>query len=604
MDLPSKLNKLSPLPGIYQMLDAQGKVLYVGKAKNLKKRVSSYFKKNIADRKTQALMEQVSDFTVTITQSEDEALLLEANLIKQFRPRYNILLRDDKSYPYLYLSTNQKFPRLDFHRGAKNKPGRYFGPYPSAGAVRDNLALIQKLFKVRQCSDPFFKNRTRPCLQYQIKRCTAPCVGYVSEKDYAKQVENTILFLEGKNEAIMQRLTEQMNTASTDLDYEQAAFYRDLIIRFRKLQTEQCITGGEGDIDIIGVAKEQGQVAIAVLFVRGGRVIGHKTFLPKTPADIDIKTALSEFIPQYYLSPLRGDVLVNRIILSESIEDKDWLQNGLNAALAKKIIITDRKLAKYKQWQRMALINANYALTQHLSAKDNIGIKLEALQKELQMPNPIQRIECFDVSHTMGEATVASCVVYDTDGPKNQNYRRYNIKSITPGDDYAALHQALTRRYTRMKESNAPLPDLIIIDGGKGQLQQAANVLEELQVSGVVLMGIAKGPSRKPGLEELFIYGHTGALQLKPDSLALHLLQFIRDEAHRFAITAHRNQRGKKRKRSTLEDIPGVGAKRRRALLQHFGGLQQLTQASANEIAKVSGISEQLAQKIYDYFHE
>ncbi len=585
------------------MLNAAGKVLYVGKAKDLKKRVTSYFRSKLDSPKTAALMCQVEDFEVTITGSDNEALLLEANLIKEYKPRYNVLFRDDKSYPYLYLSTQHAFPRLDYHRGIKSKPGRYFGPYPNAGAVRENLAMIQKLFQLRQCSDSFFSHRTRPCLQYQIKRCTAPCVDYVSEADYAEQVRHAILFLEGKNSQIIADITQKMERASHAQEYEQAAIYRDLMIRLRKLQTQQFITGDKGDIDIIAAAEKAGQIAVAILFVRAGRVIGNKAFYPNIPPGTTPQQALAEFIPQYYLSPLRGDAVVERIVVAEALPDRAWMQNALQEKLGNKLQITDRKLAQYKRWQSLAQSNANFSLAQHIAAKNNVSMKLEALQSALRLPNPIQRIECFDISHTLGEATIASCVVFNEEGAANKDYRQFNIKDITPGDDYAAMRQCLTRRYTRLKEGDAKLPDLIIIDGGLGQLRQAADVLEELQVSGVTLMGVAKGPARKAGAEKLLIWPNKQPIELASDHLAHHLIQFIRDEAHRFAITKHRAKRAKARKQSPLENIEGVGQKRRRELLKYFGGLQELIKASPADIAKVPGISESLAKRIYDALH-
>ncbi len=581
------------------MRDAQGRIIYVGKARHLHKRLSNYFRKSL-DTKTQSLMSQVESIETTITNNENEALLLEAVLIKDHHPRYNVLLRDDKSYPYLYLSTHQKFPRLDFYRGAKKAPGRYFGPYPSAGSVRENLALIQKLFKLRQCRDIFFKNRTRPCLQYQIKRCTAPCVGYVNEADYRQQVEEAILFLEGKNNQVIDKLSVRMEEASQKLDYEDAAYYRDQVVRLRRLQKQQFITRDHGNIDVIGVSQSMGYVGFAVLFIRAGRLIGSKPFFPNMPRETSVQDALTAFISQYYLSPLRNDDIPERVIVSERLPDRVWIQNALSNALVHKLIITDQKRAPYKSWQSMAVTNAAHALAEHLAEKNTITVKLEALQTALNFPNPLSRIECFDVSHTMGEATVASCVVFGSEGPIKQDYRRFNITGIQPGDDYGALKQALTRRYTRLKAGDGILPDLLMIDGGVGQLKQAADVLEELQVSGVILMAIAKGPTRKLGLEKIYLWGHKLELHLPSDSIALHLIQFIRDEAHRFAITAHRAKRAKRRLESPLESIEGIGQKRRRELLKYFGGMQELKKASAEEIARVPGISQKLAQKIHE----
>lgn len=598
-DDPSFLKNMPTQPGIYQMLNRSGKLIYVGKARNLKKRVSSYFHRQL-DTKTQVMISQVVDIQTIITSSENEALLLEANFIKEHRPRYNVLLRDDKSYPYLYLSSHEAFPRLDFHRGAKKQKGRYFGPYPSAGSVRENLALIQKLFKVRQCRDSFFKNRSRACLQYQIKRCTAPCVGHVDEAAYQQQVEHAILFLEGKNETVMEELTQKMEVASDQQAYEEAAHYRDQILQLRRLQKKQFVTGEQGDIDVLGVAALNRYIGVSVLLIRGGRLIGNKNFFPALPADTDVKTALSAFLPQYYLNPVRAEDIPDQIILSEVLPDRLWIQSALREQLAPRLRISDRKTEQHQHWQRLASTNARHALTQHVLQKDTVATKLEALQAALSLPNPIQRIECFDVSHTQGEATVASCVVFGVEGPLNKDYRRFNIKNVTAGDDYAAMHQALLRHYTRLKESEGALPDVLIIDGGLGQLKQASQVLEELQVSGVLVLGVAKGPTRKAGLEQLFIAGHADELELEPDDLALHLIQFVRDEAHRFAITAHRKQRAKARVESSLEEIEGVGPKRRQQLLKHFGGWQGLRRASAAEIAKIDGVSDVLAQRIYD----
>ncbi len=590
-------------PGVYQMLNAEGKVIYVGKARNLKRRVSSYFRLRPNDIKTAVMMSQVVDIQITITASENEALLLEANLIKEQHPRYNILYRDDKSYPYLFLSAGEDFPRLDFHRGAKRLQGEYFGPYPSAWAVRENLALIQKIFKLRQCNDTFFQHRSRPCLQYQIQRCTAPCVNYVTKEAYAEQVKHTLLFFSGKNEEIIADLMQKMENAADALDYEKAAAYRDEISLLRKVQEQQTIVSDHGNIDILGAAEQMGEIVIVVMFVRNGRLLGNKAFFPKLPLGSNIKEALSAFIPQYYFNPVHGEEPIERIVVSYPLPDKEWIQNGLAEALQREIIITDRKLALYKQWQNMADTNASYALSQHLAKHNKISAQLEALQKVLGFPNPIQRMECFDISHTSGELTVASCVVFNDQGPLNSDYRRFNIKGVTPGDDYGALRQALMRHYTRLKEEEKTLPDLLIIDGGPGQLKEAINVLEELQVSGVSLMAVSKGPARKPGMEQLWRPELKTPLRLPEDHPALHIIQMIRDEAHRFAITAHRKKRANLVKVSALEAIEGIGPKRRRELLRHFGGLQGLRQASVADLTRVPGISEELAKRIFDYFH-
>lgn len=585
------------------MMDAKGHILYVGKAKDIKKRVASYFRKNLDSVKTEKLMSQVADFQVTYTDSEVQALLLEWNLITELKPRYNVLLRDDKSYPYIFLSSGEDFPRMDFHRGAKRKKGHYFGPYPNAGAVRENLAMLQKLFKLRQCSDIFFANRTRPCLQYQIKRCTAPCVEFVTKEEYGKQVEHAILFLQGKSDEITKILQQEMEQAAEKFEYENAAELRDLLIRIRKLQTKQFITGDQGDVDVLGVAQDMGQFCISVLFIRGGRLIGHRVFYPVVPIGTDKQSALAEFIPQYYLSPMRGDKAVDRIVLGEKLPDRALIEKALLTQLQYKITISDRKIEKYKYWQTLARKNAELGLSQHLAEKNTITQKLELLQKTLNLPNPIERIECFDISHMQGEATVASCVVFGSEGPIKKEYRKFNIEDITPGDDYAAMRQAILRRYTRLKQEDLELPDILIIDGGLGQLSQAAKMLEEIQVSGVMLLGISKGPGRKPDYDTIHLWGRDQPIDTKPTDPALHLIQYIRDEAHRFAILSHRAKRTKTRMTSPLENIEGIGPKRRRDLLKHFGGLQELKKAGVDQIAKVSGISEALAKKIYDALH-
>src|SRR3990167_6936747 len=559
----NKLLLLPSKPGVYRFLDEHQKIIYVGKAKDLKKRVSHYFHKTLTDRKTIALMKKAVDFDITITENENQALLLESNLIKEFHPKYNILLRDDKSYPYLFLSTHHDFPRLDFHRGIKKEKGRYFGPYPNAGSVRENLAFIQKLFKLRQCRDVFFKSRSRPCLQYQINRCTAPCVNFVSKEMYAQQVKDTIHFLEGKNNEVMQSIETRMEKASEKLDYEKAAQWRDVLIRLRKLQSTQFVTGGKGNVDVFGVAENRGQIAIAVVAIRNGQLIGHNTFFPNLPADTTIEDALSAFIPQYYCNPIRESQKIDRIVLSHIIEDRLWIQSALQEIMQHDVHISDRKTAAFREWISIAMSNAIDALKQHQAEKNNIILKLELLQKKLNLPNLPERIECYDISHTMGIATKASCVVFGVEGAIKKLYRQFNIENITPGDDYAAMQQAITRRYTNLKIDDKLLPDLIIVDGGKGQLKMAATVLETLQVSGVMLMGIAKGPERKPGCEKIFIWGHESEMSLSSDDPVLHLLQFIRDEAHRFAITAHRKARGKKQLQSTLDLIAGVGKKRK-----------------------------------------
>jgi len=463
--------------------------------------------------------------------------------------------------------------------------------------VRDSLALIQKLFQLRQCKESFFRNRSRPCLQYQIKRCTAPCVGLVDKAKYHEQVNHTLLFLEGKNSVVIEQLAKKMDQASYLKDYELAARYRDQIRQLRHLQSRQSLAGDQNNIDIIAILQQQQQTAIAIVFVRGGRAIGHKLFFPKVPKNTSDDTVLMEFLPQYYLSPLRGQEKIDEVIVNTKLADKYWLQNALQEKLGK---ITDVQKKAYRQWLLMALTNAQYGLAQCLVEKNDPPVKLNALQRVLKRPDPIQRIECFDVSHTQGEATVASCVVYGPEGAANKEYRRFNIKGIKKGDDYAAMHQALKRHYTRLKKNEALLPDLVIIDGGLGQLKKAASVFEELQMTGVDLIAVAKGRSRKVGLEKIYLLGSSLPICLQKDNLAFHLIQFIRDESHRFAINAHRARQRTISIQSPLEFIEGIGARRRRYLLRHFGGLQTLRKASIEEIAQVPGISFQLAERVYD----
>ncbi|MDQ2994459.1 MAG: excinuclease ABC subunit UvrC [Pseudomonadota bacterium] len=594
------LKTLASAPGVYQMFNAENTVIYVGKARNLKKRVSNYFSGSEKDPKTKSLVENIAYIIVTITHTENEALLLESSLIKKLHPRYNILLRDDKSYPYLFLSAHPDFPRMDFHRGAKKGKGTYFGPYPSAGSVRETLALLQKLFKVRQCSDSFFSNRSRPCLQYQIQRCTAPCVNYVTPENYQQQVRHAKLFLQGKSEAIINELIAKMKELSKNHDFEVAAKYRDRIGSLRRLQEKQYVVGAKGDIDIIGAVAEMNTVCLQVLSIRGGRLLGGKAYFPHTPPGATVEEVVASFLPQYYLNHVRADSVPSRIVLSCNPPEKEWIEAALAEQLNVKLSIVTNVRMQQARWVNMALTNAQFALTNHLTNRLSFYRRLEALQHTLRLPDLPQRIECFDVSHTRGEATVASCVVFNGEGSLRQAYRRFNIHDVTPGDDYGALTQAIKRRYIRLKKEQQALPDILLIDGGKGQLHVAEKVLEELQVSGVLIMSIAKGVTRKPGMELIYVSGREHTILLSHDSLSMHILQQIRDEAHRFAITAQRGQLAKARNHSPLEHITGVGAKRRRALLQHFGGMQEVRRAGVEELAKVPGISRQLAQLIHD----
>jgi excinuclease ABC subunit C len=598
-DAKGFLKTLSHHPGVYRMLNEQGKVLYVGKARNLKKRLASYFRASGLPIKTHALMAQAQHIEVTVTSSEAEALILENNLIKEYKPRYNVLLRDDKSYPYIHLSSHADFPRFGFYRGAKKEKGRFFGPYPSASAVRESLQLLQKLFPVRQCEDSFYRNRSRPCLQYQIKRCTAPCVGLVDRETYQQDVRHAVLFLEGKNSQVIDELVARMETAAAQLHFEEAARYRDQIATLRHVQERQYVSGERGDLDVIASIAHHGLSCVEVFYVRNGRVLGDKTFYPQHAQDDDAAAVLAAFLPQYYLGrEVPGEILVNH-----ALEDRELLEHALEAQTGHRVSISHRIRGERARWLALAAANAEHAVTRQLANKANTLQRFEALQEALGLEDLPQRIECFDISHTMGEATVASCVVFDAEGALKGDYRRFNIEGVTPGDDYAALHQALLRRYTRLQQGEGKLPDILLIDGGKGQVAQAASVLEELQIGNVALIGVAKGPERKPGAETLFLSGTKQPFILPGDSLALHLIQQIRDEAHRFAITGHRQRRGKTRTNSPLERIPGLGPKRRRLLLSHLGGMQEVARAGVDELAKVHGISKALAQRIYDVLH-
>ena len=597
------LKNLTVRPGVYRMLNADGEVIYVGKAKNLKSRVSSYFRSSALDGKTLALVSHIENVEITVTASETEALLLEQSLIKEFRPPYNIVFRDDKSYPFIYLSSEDEFPRLAFHRGAKKKKGRYFGPFPSAYSVRDSLNILQKVFRVRQCEDSFFRNRSRPCLQYQINRCSGPCCGLVSEEDYADDVAHATMFLEGKNRAVMEDYANKMEAASSELEFEKAALYRDQITHLRKIQEQQYVVGKDGDIDVMVAVRTPGGVCVLVTYIRGGRMLGNKTYFPSIKLNENESQILTAFIPQFYLTRQGSREVPKEVIVNAPLEDKQLLQQALTDFSGRKVHLSDSVRSQKKRWIDLAVTNAEQALGSHLSNRNNIQQRFDALQEVLGLAAVPERLECFDISHSSGEAPVASCVVFDQSGPVKPDYRRFNIDGITPGDDYAAMAQALRRRYIRVKKGEAPMPDILFVDGGKGQMSEAERILEDLQITDIVLIGVAKGPTRKAGLESLFVSG--GAeIDLPPDSPALHLIQHIRDESHRFAITAHRNRRGKKRTTSVLEGIDGVGPKRRRALLRHFGGSSQVQSASLEELAKVEGISGTLAEQIYSTLHQ
>jgi excinuclease ABC subunit C len=586
-------------PGVYRMLAGDGEILYVGKAKDLKNRLSSYFRANLANSRIYAMVKQIANVEIAITHTEAEALLLESNLIKQHAPRYNIRLKDGKGYPYIYLSSQQAYPRLQFYRGSRQQAGQYFGPYASSGAVSQTLHLMKKLFKVRQCEDSQFANRSRPCLEYQIKRCSAPCVGFISQADYAQSVRYASQFLQGKTQETIDDLVRKMEAAVQQLQFEKAAEYRDLIENLRQISQQQYITGSTGNVDVIALYAESGLMSIQVFTIRHGNNLGNQNFFPSLP-DTDVNSAevLNTFLAQYYLN----HEVPSEILLSELPEDWPVLEEMLSLKQGHKVVLRQAQRGERSKWVEMAARNAEQALKMLLISKSGMQQRLSDLQTVLGLAQPPKRMECFDISHTQGEATVASCVVFDSNGALKSEYRRFNIEGIQPGDDYAAMYQALSRRFKRGMEEGK-LPDLLLIDGGKGQVAQAISVLQSLQVPQVTVVGVAKGEGRKPGLETLILEQGTQRLALPENSKALHLIQQIRDEAHRFAITGHRARRQKARTQSPLEQIKGLGAKRRQLLLKQFGGLRAIERASIEELAKVPGISRDLASKIYDFFN-
>ncbi|MFZ5654139.1 MAG: excinuclease ABC subunit UvrC [Pseudomonadota bacterium] len=598
-DAKSFLHSLTERPGVYQMLAADGAVLYVGKAKNLRKRVASYFRTSGLAPRTAALVQRIAGVEVAVTRTELEALILEQNLIKQYRPPFNILFRDDKSYPYLYLSDRDPFPRLAMHRGAKRAPGSYFGPYPNALAVRETLTFLKKTFRVRQCEDSVFRHRSRPCLQYQIGRCTAPCVGYIEAADYARDVEHTRLFLEGKERELTRELEGEMEAASRRLDFERAAALRDQIAALRRIQADQAIEAGSGDLDVIGVATGAERACVHMLHVRRGRMLGSRSFYPALPPGAEPGEVLAEFVSQHYLERGVAVDIPRELLLGAAIEEAELLEAALAEAAGRAVAIRTRPRAARARWVETAQRTAAQNLAGHLAASRNTRERLEALAAILGLPEPPQRLECFDVSHSSGEAAVASCVVFGSEGPLKSHYRRFNIEGVAAGDDYAALEQALARRYRRLQQGEGQLPDVLFVDGGRGQLGVARRVLDELGVVGVLAVGVAKGTSRKPGLETLLLSVAGKARELVADPRSLLLIQQLRDEAHRFAITGHRGRRARARRTSRLEDIPGVGPKRRRELLRHFGGLDSVAQASVADLMRVPGIDRKVADAIY-----
>ena len=610
------LIQLPNLPGVYRMKNAAGEVIYVGKARDLKKRVSSYFTKQQASPRTAHMVTQIEAIETTITRSESEALLLENNLIKSLAPKYNVLFRDDKSYPYIMM-TAHKFPQIRFYRGNHIKPHRYFGPFPSAWAVREAINHLQKVFKLRTCDDTVYAHRSRPCLLHQIGRCTAPCVGKIDAEAYARDADNAALFLQGKETEVVAELNRKMEAASTDLNFEQAAGFRDQIRNLQRVLTKQFVeSASERDVDVIAALELSGTWCVNLVMIRGGRHLGDKSLFPSNTHNADLDVIIGAFIDQHYSNQTPPP----RLVVDGNFDTEEW-EAFLGDAAGRNVKVVTHPQGEARTWMAMAMKNAQFALERQLADRASQDKKLSMMREALGLDG-IERVECFDISHTMGEATVASCVVFDRGAMQSSEYRRYNISGITPGDDYAAMRDALTRRYKKLVETEsiesdadfkaetnpeskpaASRPDLILIDGGKGQLGVAEEVMNELGLNDIQLLGVAKGEERKPGLETL-IFGRTWReLHLPSDNLGFHLIQQIRDEAHRFAITGHRARRAKKRNTSRLEDIAGIGPKRRKALLAQFGGLQGVQSASVDDLTKVDGISRELAETIYNELH-
>ncbi|MGY2462924.1 excinuclease ABC subunit UvrC [Vreelandella sulfidaeris] len=591
------LSSVSTSPGVYRMLDEQSNTLYVGKAKRLKARLASYFRGQL-NTKTQAMVGRIADIQVTVTRTETEALLLEQTLIKQLRPPYNILLRDDKSYPFVFVTDRHSYPALEYKRvRQRSDDGRYLGPYPSSGAVRESLALMQKIFRIRNCEDSVFAHRSRPCLQYQIQRCSAPCVDYISAEDYQRDLEHAVMCLEGKSEHVTEELMKAMEAASQALNFEEAARLRDQVQQLRQLQQRQFVDTGGGDADVFALAQRPGALGVSVLSVRDGRLLGARHHTPKNDLDLPLETLLTEVVSQYYFGQPHN--VPNEVITSHPLDDSELIAEALTQHAGKRIRVTSQVRGYRAQWQQLAITNAEQQLASQLANQTQLTQRFTALQKALGLAETPQRLECFDISHSHGEATVASCVVFDHQGPRKSDYRHFRIEGVAAGDDYAAMQQALTRRLKRVKSGEAVAPDILIVDGGKGQLNMARDVFQELDITNIILLGVAKGTTRKAGLESLFLETADNPLNLDPASPALHLIQHIRDESHRFAIAGHRAQRDKARRTSTLQDIPGIGPKRRRELLRFFGGLQGVQKASRDELARVPGINASLAESIY-----
>jgi excinuclease ABC subunit C len=586
-------------PGVYRMFNAEHELLYVGKAKSLKDRVSTYFAPGNVNPKVQALVQQIADIEVTVTNSETEALLLEYNLIKAHKPRFNIVLRDDKTFPYIHLCLDHEFARLSFYRGSRSAPGRYFGPFPSAGAVRDTLNQLQKLFRIRNCRDSFFANRSRPCLQHQIGRCSAPCVGLVTREAYAQDIEAAVKVLEGRSDEVNAQLEERMDEAASRLEFERAAQIRDQLAALKRIQAQQIVTAeGERDVDVFAIIGEPGEYAVSVMLVRGGRNLGTTSYFPRATL-AEPEEALASFVMQYY----SGQEPPTEVLLGRRLEDAESLGQALSTRIGYTVHVRCPVRGLGVKWVELTQENATQALRMRLAQKQGMEEMLAALAEEIDLPEPPARIECFDISHTGGEGTVASCVVFGPEGPLKKEYRRFNITGVTPGDDYAALRQALERRYTRIRDGEIPAPDLLLIDGGLGQISQVHEVLAQLGFGDITLVGVAKGPDRRPGQERLFVYGVPDPYVPEAHSPASRLIQRIRDEAHRFAITGHRRKRARRYNESVLETVPGLGPAKRRALLKHFGGLQGVLRAGISDFEQVAGIGASLARSLYDHLH-
>ena len=600
-DAKAFLKTLSTHPGVYRMYDEQDELLYVGKAKNLKNRVSSYFRTSGLSMKTQALVQQIARIEFTVTASETEALLLEQTQIKQYRPPFNILMRDDKSYPYIFISSGD-YPQIEYTRGKKKRSGQFFGPYPNSGAVKETLNLIHKVFRLRQCDDNFFNNRSRPCLQHQIERCSGPCVDLISQEDYLQDVAKAKLFLQGRSDDLLEQIQLQMDAAAAGLEFELAAHLRDQLIQLRKIQEQQYVYGDQGDADVFALVSRPGGLAVSVLFVRAGRVLGSRHYFPSDQLSESDSETLLAFISQYYLAGNNREI-PSEVICNLSLQDTEALTEAIQSLYSKKTQISSNVRSHRARWVQLATTNAEQALISHLARKGTLEGRFKALRETLGLNFTPERLECFDISHSSGESPVASCVVLGRDGPIKNEYRKFNIEGVTPGDDYAAMKQALTRRYSRLEKGEGKKPDILVLDGGKGQLTQAQQVFAELKVTDVILLAVSKGATRKQGFETLYLETRDQVFDLAGDSKALHLIEQVRDEAHRFAVASHRQRRDNSRKRSRFESIPGVGPKRRQAILRYFGGQREALDASIQELSKVPGISFSLAEQIYYHLH-